>query len=128
MTSDNSTTLEQEVLHNNKEIFARIVKELEQAETEILIASAWFTDNELYEILVNRLQDGLKVELIVAANQENEKLDFSRLVSKGASVTKVKNVGYGMMHQKFCVIDKRLALHGPTTGQTMQKRTIMKAS
>ena len=112
MTSNENLTLEQEVLHNNKEIFARIVKELEESEVEILIASAWFTDNELFDILVRRLEDGLKVELIVADNQENEKLDFSALENKGASVTKIKNVGYGMMHQKFCIIDKQLALHG----------------
>jgi hypothetical protein len=112
MTSDSIKTLEQEVLHNNKEIFARIVKELEEAEAEILIASAWFTDNELFDILITRLKDGLKIELIIADNQENEKLDFPSLTAMGASVTKIKNVGYGIMHQKFCVIDKRLALHG----------------
>ena len=105
-------SIDQQVIDNNKEIFARIEKELQEAEFEILIASAWFTDNELFAVLLQKLAEGVKVELIIADNQENEKLDFSLLKSKGALVFKIKNVGYGMMHQKFSVIDKRLALHG----------------
>lgn len=104
--------LDQQVLHDNKEIFARIVKELEGADFEILIASAWFTDDELFEIIKGKASQNVRIELIIADNQENLKLDFDELVSLGASVTKIKNVGYGIMNQKFCVIDKRIALHG----------------
>ncbi|HWW38655.1 phospholipase D-like domain-containing protein [Pedobacter sp.] len=103
---------EQEVLHNNKEIFARIVKELENAESEILIASSWFTDEELFDILKRKASQGISIQLIIADNQENLKLDFDELVSLGVSVTKIKNVGYGIMNQKFCIIDKQIALHG----------------
>src|SRR5690606_12959957 len=45
-------------------------------------------------------------------NPENEKLPFSTLQGGPNSVLKVKNVGYGMMHQKFCIIDGNRALHG----------------
>ncbi|WP_230143144.1 MULTISPECIES: phospholipase D-like domain-containing protein [unclassified Pedobacter] len=107
-----NTQLDQQVLQDNKEIFARIVKELEGADFEILIASAWFTDEELFAIVKSKAAQNVKVELIIADNQENLKLDFDELVSLGASVTKIKNVGYGIMNQKFCVIDKRIALHG----------------
>jgi hypothetical protein len=104
--------LEQEVLLNNKDIFARIVKEIESAEFEILIASAWFTDDELFDIIENKVSSGVRVQLIIADNLENKRLDFDGLALKGAIVTRVKNVGYGMMHQKFCVVDKKIALHG----------------
>lgn len=107
-----NTQLDQQVLHNNKEIFARIVKELESADFEILIASAWFTDEELFDIIKRKAAQNIKIQLIIADNQENLKLDFDELVSSGVSVTKIKNVGYGIMNQKFCVIDKRVALHG----------------
>jgi hypothetical protein len=107
-----NTQLDQQVLQDNKEIFARIVKELEGADFEILIASAWFTDDELFDIVKSKAAQNVKVELIIADNQENLKLDFDELVLLGASVTKIKNVGYGIMNQKFCVIDKRIALHG----------------
>lgn len=107
-----NTQLDQQVLQDNKEIFARIVKELEGADFEILIATAWFTDEELFNIVKSKAAQNVKVELIIADNQENLRLDFDELVLLGALVTKIKNVGYGMMNQKFCVIDKRIALHG----------------
>ncbi|KEQ31785.1 hypothetical protein N180_12000 [Pedobacter antarcticus 4BY] len=111
MTTD-TQVLEQEVLDDNKEIFARIVKELEGSDFEILIASSWFTDDELFEIIKIKAAQKVSVKLIIADNQENQKLDFEELIILGASVTKIKNVGYGIMHQKFCVIDNRIALHG----------------
>lgn len=104
--------LEQEVLLNNKDIFARIVKEIQAAEFEILVASAWFTDDELFDIIEDKVSSGIRVQLIIADNQENKRLDFESLAEKGAIITKVKNVGYGMMHQKFCIVDKKIALHG----------------
>lgn len=107
-----NTQLDQQVLHNNKDIFARIAKELQGADFEILIATAWFTDDELFDIIKHKATQRINIQLIIADNQENLKLDFDELVSLGVSVTKIKNVGYGIMNQKFCVIDKRIALHG----------------
>lgn len=69
-------SLEQEVLQNNKEIFARIVKELEGADFEILIASAWFTDDELFDIVKRKAAQHINIQLIIADNQENQKLNF----------------------------------------------------
>jgi hypothetical protein len=104
--------LNQQVIDNNKEIYARIEHELKNANSEILVAIAWFTDHTLLDLLLQKASEGVKVELIIADNKENKKLDFQQLVARGASVLRVKNVGYGMMHQKFCVVDRRIALHG----------------
>ncbi|QJD95712.1 hypothetical protein HH214_07420 [Mucilaginibacter robiniae] len=104
--------IDQQVINDNKEIYAKIQSELLKAEFEILIATAWFTDNELFDILLRKLSEGVHIEVIIADNQENEKLDFNLLTLQGASVHKIKNAGYGTMNQKFCVIDKRIALHG----------------
>ncbi len=104
--------IDQQVINDNKEIYAKIKSELFQAEFEILIATAWFTDEELFNILLSKLAEGIHIEVIIADNQENEKLDFGLLESKGATVYKIKSNGYGGMNQKFCVIDKHIALHG----------------
>jgi hypothetical protein len=53
-----------------------------------------------------------KLSLLISYNEENKKLDFDELKKRGGEYIKVKNVGYGMMHQKFCVIDRKLAIHG----------------
>lgn len=103
---------EDQVINDNKEIFAKIQAELRNAEFEILVATAWFTDDELFDILISKVRQGVHVEVIIADNQENEKLAFDQLGAQGAQVYKIKNVGYGMMNQKFCVIDKRIVLHG----------------
>jgi hypothetical protein len=104
--------IDQHVINDNKDIYAKIQKELLAAEFEILIATAWFTDDELYQIVAAKLKEGVHVEVIIADNQENEKLDFDSLVARGAAVFKIRNSGYGIMNQKFCVIDRRIALHG----------------
>jgi hypothetical protein len=105
-------TIDQQVINDNKEIYAKIQSELWKAEFEILIATAWFTDEDLFNILLDRLAAGIHIEVIIADNQENEKLNFNLLQARGASVYRIKGQGYGGMNQKFCVIDKRLALHG----------------
>jgi phosphatidylserine/phosphatidylglycerophosphate/cardiolipin synthase-like enzyme len=105
-------SLEQEVLQDNKEIFSRLVSELKDATFELLIASAWFTDEDLFNIVKEKAAQGVTVKVIIADNQENQKLPFDELVTLGGSVTRVKGAGYGNMNQKFCVIDKSIALHG----------------
>ena len=105
-------TIDQQVINDNKTIYARIQGELLKASSEILIATAWFTDEDLFNTLSVKLDEGVHIEIIIADNQENEKLEFERLTAKGAAVFKIKNIGYGIMNQKFCVIDRRIALHG----------------
>jgi hypothetical protein len=105
-------SISQTVLYNNKEIYWRIEKELLQAQHEILVATAWFTDSDLFEILRRKLTEKVKVEIILTDNAENNKLHFDELALAGASVIRIKNAGQGIMHQKFCLIDGKLALHG----------------
>lgn len=105
-------TIDQQVINDNKEIYAKIQHELQKATSEIILATGWFTDEDLFNILSDKLEQHVTVEIIIADNQDNEKLDFSRLVAKGAYVYKIKSNGYGIMNQKFCVIDKSIALHG----------------
>src|SRR5690606_38041582 len=78
-----------------------------------LVAMAWFTDDELLEILIEKANSGVQVCVIIAEHADNIKLDFSPLESAASSeVIRIKNVGYGMMHQKFCVIDRRVVISG----------------
>jgi hypothetical protein len=107
----NPIPIQQEVISDNKEIFNRIRIEILRAQKEILIASAWFTDNELFDSLLEKVGT-TSIEIIIGDNEENLKLDFDQLKGKGGNYIKVKNVGYGIMHQKFCVIDRKLAIHG----------------
>ncbi|GHE49323.1 phospholipase D-like domain-containing protein [Sphingobacterium griseoflavum] len=107
-----TTNLVQDTLSDSRSIFERIRLELLQAKQEILVAMAWFTDEDLFSVLQDRLLQNVKVSLIISEQVDNEKLDFDALRRKGAEVIKVKNVGWGMMNQKFCVIDRKIAITG----------------
>ncbi len=104
--------MEQQVFHINTEIYDAIVSVLQNSTQEILVASAWFTDETLFNILKRKIGEGIRVEVIVADNENNAVLPFEQLVNAGGIVLKVKNVGYGMMHQKFCVVDKKEVVFG----------------
>lgn len=111
-TPNNGIELSEDFIFDNRAIYNRIVKELNKAQNQILVAAAWFTDPDLLDTLVLKAKDGIKVEVIIADNVDNEKLDFTELLLNGGIIRKIKNTGYGMMHQKFCVIDNKVALHG----------------
>src|SRR5690606_39101255 len=69
-------------------------------------------DQDLYDILVRKVNEGVKVEVVLSDNQENNRLPFDELERIGALILRVKASGYGIMNQKFCIIDHSFALHG----------------
>lgn len=106
------TTIVQDSLSDADEILARIKSELYNAESEILVAMAWFTNSELFSILEQKASEQVKISLIISDQPDNEKLDFEALRKMGVKFNRIKNIGYGMMHLKFCIIDRKLAISG----------------
>lgn len=88
-----------------------IAKNLENAQESIFLAVAWFTDNRLLEILEQKAQKGLKIELILLEDEINERLNFEKLQNLGGKVWKVFDYP-NLMHHKFCVIDQKIVLNG----------------
>lgn len=106
------TTILQDSLSDADEILARIKAELFNAKSEILVAMAWFTNPELFDILKKKAAEQVKISLIISDQPDNEKLDFELLSKMGVKFNRIKNIGYGMMHLKFCIIDRKLAISG----------------
>jgi hypothetical protein len=90
-----------------------IIKELNKANQQILIAVAWFTDDLLYIKLEDALKQGIKVNLILNDDDINQfsGLNFENLVNKGAEIY-LYDSNEDTMHQKFCVIDHDIVLAG----------------
>ena len=106
------TTTLQDSLSDADEILARIKNELLNAKSEILIAMAWFTNPELFTILQEKASQNVAISLIISDQPDNEKLDFESLSKMGVKFNRIKNIGYGMMHLKFCIIDRHVAISG----------------
>ena len=97
---------------------SHIVREIGQAQKEILVAVYAFTNDELAWALVKASQRGVKVQVVVdqefdATNDSSKRsfLEQQRIPIRRVSGLD-KGKGPGLMHQKFAVIDRRVVLTG----------------
>ncbi|QMU31363.1 VWA domain-containing protein [Adhaeribacter radiodurans] len=90
-----------------------ILQELGKAKKSIQIAVAWFTNAELFDMLCNKLEEGVKVELIIINDYINNweyGLPFEKFVSLNG---KLYFSDYpALMHHKFCIIDEDVIFNG----------------
>lgn len=98
-----------------------IIRELQQAKREILVAIYAFTSDDLANAIVQARKRGVSVQVIVdrefdAANErskgkflEAQKVSLRRVAGLKAGAPEKEA---GLMHQKFAVIDRRLVLTG----------------
>lgn len=100
-----------------KILFRNISKEinlnLNSAKSSIKIAVAWFTNEDLFDNICSKLQEGLTVELLIIndfINNNEFGLDFQRFIDLGGKLY------YGnpdnLMHHKFCIIDNEILING----------------
>jgi hypothetical protein len=89
-----------------------IRSELDKAEETIYVAVAWFTDKDLLSVLERKAEEGVSVNIIYVDDAMNqESISFTSIRKKGANIYPIK-VSETMMHNKFCVIDKKVAITG----------------
>jgi hypothetical protein len=91
----------------------QIRKEISKAEKEILIAVYWFTNQELFDILIVKLKEGIKIELIIHndfINNRESGLQFQQFIDNGGKF--YFSDGNNPMHNKFCIIDRKVLING----------------
>ena len=100
-----------------EDIQHHLLKELRRARKSIIVAVAWFTDEDIYKLLCQKSGEGVKVEIILindAINRGTSGLNFKLLkTNKGI----INFIGNGrdkdnIMHNKFCVIDDKTVITG----------------
>ncbi len=95
-----------------EEIQKNIIEQIEAAKFTIWVAVAWFTDQVLFEQLVAKKNQGINVQLIIIDDEINRKsgLNYEERFEtyRVAKIGKYEN----MMHNKFCVIDLKIVIHG----------------
>jgi len=90
-----------------------IIKSLEEAQDEILVAVYWFTNHELFDKLCDKVREGKRVELIVHNDFINNRemgLDFQNFIDIGGRF--FFSDSDNPMHNKFCVIDDKTLING----------------
>lgn len=95
---------------NIKEV---IIQQINGAQKSIFVAVAWFTDDDLYDALMRKKNQGIDIELIIMDDKinQNSGLDYKALVNKGINLWFFPD-GKATMHHKFCLIDEKIALTG----------------
>lgn len=91
----------------------KILTELEKANDEIIIAVYWFTNHQLFNMLMHKLSNNVWVELIIHndfINNRDTGLNFQSFIDKGGKFyfSDSKNP----MHNKFCIIDRKVLING----------------
>ncbi|MCL9968080.1 MAG: phospholipase D-like domain-containing protein [Aquirufa antheringensis] len=111
---ENVDLLNQKTLTNGEEIFDTIKGFITNAEEEVLIAVAWITDREIYNLLLDKLKEGVRVELLVNSDKTNEDLDLDIINTyPNGYFSKIKmGSNFGTFHPKFCVIDSQYVVFG----------------
>lgn len=92
-----------------RDIQDTILKELDNAQVSISLAMAWFSNEILLSKLKEKKEEGVRVEIVIYDDGVNKRtgVDLS-----GFDYIKVRGQRGGIMHNKFCVIDNQVILHG----------------
>ncbi len=94
-----------------------IINHLEQAQSEIVAAIAWFTDRDIFAVLCKKARLGVKVSVALIGDEINQgpgKLNFQLLSNLGGKVVFLPpgTRDGPTMHHKFCVIDRVTVVTG----------------
>ncbi len=89
-----------------------LVDELNQASKQIDIAVAWFTNHEIYDVLLSKSQK-IKIRLIIINDDVNNRfggLNFQELIdANGEFYFAEQKIP---MHNKYCIIDDNVLITG----------------
>lgn len=90
-----------------------LAEQLADSNENILLAVAWFTNHQLFDIICSKLKEGIKVSICVVNDEINNRelgLDFQQFISLGGELYFGNNEEF--MHHKFCIIDKKTLING----------------
>lgn len=121
----------QEIKAYLTEIKPKMIAELNMARQSILVASAYFTDIDFANLLIEKANAGLSVDLIISdssTNKDKKKVDFEAIKNAGINFYQLGGEQNYVMHHKFCVIDLETVITGSynwTYGATNNQENIV---
>lgn len=91
----------------------QLLNELARATNKIVVAVYWFTNEDLFNILLEKRKAGIKVELIIHNDYINNRetgLPFQSFIDIGGEFYFSSTLN--PMHNKFCIIDDKVLING----------------
>lgn len=88
-----------------------IIREIDQAKKTIDVAMYYFTSKPLAEALIRAERRGVRVRVYLDESQKTAKCSKVKELETGGCEIKFED-GPGLMHNKFCIIDKRVVITG----------------
>lgn len=92
-----------------KENEGKVIDAINKAKVSILVAMAWFTNENIKDALNKKRLEGLRIEIVIFKDGVNrvhgvDLSEFDHIETRGTRG--------GIMHNKFCVIDNQKVLTG----------------
>jgi phosphatidylserine/phosphatidylglycerophosphate/cardiolipin synthase-like enzyme len=88
-----------------------IVKELNNAKTEILVQAYSFTSRPIAKALVDAKKRGIKIEVILDKSQQSQKYSAADFVAHAGIPTYIDSV-HAIAHNKIMIIDRSTLITG----------------
>ena len=91
-----------------------LLQNIQFSKQSINVAVAWFTQRELFVAILDALDRGVSVSIILIddiINRNEYGLDFSLFIRKGGNL-RFADSWKSLMHDKFCVFDSTLIVTG----------------
>jgi hypothetical protein len=97
----------------NTDVKSIILEHLDDAESTVFVAVAWFTDTKLFKKLLEIQDKGIRVEVIITNHEfnHNSRNNYNLIDKNGGYFSMVGN-DIKLMHMKFCVIDFNTVISG----------------
>jgi hypothetical protein len=86
---------------------------LSEVKRNVYIAVCWFSHKDIFEALLERLQHGVRIVLLLEYDSQNIReggLDFQKFIRAGGQLWASRKAG--LMHHKFAILDDQLLLTG----------------
>lgn len=93
-----------------QDIQNKILSALDSAEVSITLVIAWFTNEVLFQKILEKQREGIEVKIAIYDDGINKKYGVD--ISLVPHVRLKRGIRGGLMHNKFCVIDNQVVITG----------------
>jgi phosphatidylserine/phosphatidylglycerophosphate/cardiolipin synthase-like enzyme len=95
-----------------KNIRKRITELIDESNELIQISVAWFTSQDLLGQLIEKVEQGCMVEIIISDHVENKRLSFEKFKKHGGNVYILPTKSGKFLHDKFAIFDNKKVISG----------------